>query len=164
MKKLFLILLAFSLTACQAQVPTASQKNSNVNASSYDETLAIELGADEYGMRQYVMVILETGPNDASITDPDTRAEIFKGHFENISALADSGQLVLAGPFIDPDKIKRGLYIFDVKTVKEAEALVLKDPAVEAGIFKPEFTPYYGSAALKTVNDIHKTISKESPG
>ncbi len=164
MKKPVLTLLALGMTACQAQPPGKTAPDSAVIQSTYNETLALKLGADEYGMRQYVMVILKTGPNDASITDPERRAKIFKGHFDNISALAETGELVLAGPFSDPDKIKRGLYIFDVKTVEAAKALVLRDPAVEAGIFTPEFTAYYGSAALRTINEVHQTISKESQG
>ena len=164
MKYLVLTCLALAMTACQAQQRADGSQDVKAIQSVYDEKLALELGADDYGMRQYVMVVLMTGPNDALITDPDKRAKIFKGHFDNITALAESGELVLAGPFIDPENIKRGLYIFDVKTVDEAKTLVLKDPAVEAGIFTPEFTPYYGSAALKMVNEVHQTLAKESPG
>lgn len=160
MRTIILTALTTCLVACTApatEEPAAPE-------TGYDAALAEELGADDYGMRSYVMVILKTGPNDATLTDPEKRGDIFKGHFANMRELGESGDLVLAGPFGDPDKIKRGLYIFDVKTVAEAEALVLKDPAVEAGIFTAEFTPYYGSAALKTVNEVHQTIAKQSPG
>ena len=133
-------------------------------ASTYDAALAQELGADDYGMRSYVMVILRTGPNDKTLTDEAQRAEIFKGHFLNMKTLAEDKNLVLAGPFGDPEGIRRGLYIFNVKTVEEAQKLVLSDPAVAAGIFTPEFTPYYGSAALMQVNSVHKRIAKNNPG
>ena len=159
MRTVILTALTIALVACT----TPATEEPAATETAYDAALAETLGADDYGMRPYVMVILKTGPNDATLTDPETRSEIFKGHFANITALAESGELVLAGPFSDPDKIKRGLYIFDVKTVEEAEQLVLKDPAVEAGIFTAEFTPYYGSAALKTVNDVHQRIAKVSP-
>lgn len=130
----------------------------------YNAALAKELGADEYGMRSYVMVILKTGPNDKTLTDETERAEIFKGHFSNMRSLTEDKKLILAGPFTDPEGIMRGLYIFNVKTVEEAQKLVMTDPAVKAGIFTPEFTPYYGSTALMQVNSVHKIIAKNNPG
>ncbi len=149
-------LSVFFLAACTA----ATETKPEAPISAYDSILAQELGADEYGMRSYVHVVLMTGPEDANITDEAQRAEIFKGHFANMGRLAKDGKLALAGPFGDPEKIKRGLYIFNVKTVEEAQALVKTDPAVVAGIFTAEFTPYYGSAALMKINDIHTTIQK----
>ena len=167
MKTYILGLSALILTACGAQTETEVSNVSKPAVSSenlYDAALAQKLGADDYGMRSYVMVILKTGPNDKTIIDEDKRAEIFKGHFANMRSLAADKHLVLAGPFGDPENIRRGLYIFNVKTVEEAKKLVLTDPAVEAGIFTPEFTPYYGSAALMQVNDVHKRIAKDNPG
>ncbi len=123
----------------------------------YDAALAQELGADEYGMRSYVMTVLKTGP--AEISDPEERNRIFRGHFANMKTLAEEKKLVLAGPFVG-DEEKRGLYIFNVQTIEEAEELVKTDPAVEAGIFVPEFTKYYGSAALMGLNEAHLRIQK----
>ena len=167
MKSYIFGLSALIVTACGADSSTEVSKVSKPVVSSedsYDAALAQKLGADDYGMRSYVMVILKTGPNDKTITDEDKRAEIFKGHFANMRTLAENKQLVLAGPFGDPENIRRGLYIFNVKTVEEAQKLVMTDPAVEAGIFTPEFTPYYGSAALMQVNAVHKRIAKTNPG
>lgn len=167
MKTYLLGLSVLLVAACGAETATDVSEVSKTTVSAetlYDAALAQELGADDYGMRSYVMVILNTGPNDKTITDEATRAEIFKGHFSNMRTLAGDKHLVLAGPFGDPDGIRRGLYIFNVKTVEEAQKLVMTDPAVEAGIFTPEFTPYYGSAALMQVNDVHKRIAKVNPG
>ncbi len=155
MKRVCLISLAALLLMSCEKGPAPEVKTDGYNAA-----LAEELGADEYGMRSYVHVVLMTGPEDANITDKMERAEIFKGHFANMGRLAKDGKLVLAGPFSDPEKVKRGLYIFNVKTVEEAQALVMTDPAVVAGIFTAEFTPYYGSAAMMKINDIHTTIQK----
>jgi len=129
--------------------------------SKFNAALAEQLGADDYGMRSYVMVILNTGPNDARITDKEKRAELFKGHFSNMSRLAEEGKLVLAGPFVE-GKPKRGLLIFNVKAIEDAEALIKTDPAVEAGIFVYDMTKFYGSAALMQVGKIHKTIQKNT--
>ncbi|MCA1734357.1 MAG: YciI family protein, partial [Acidobacteria bacterium] len=62
--------------------------------------------------------------------------------------MAEEGKLSLAGPFGKNDKSYRGLYVFNVATVDEAEKLVVLDPAVKAGIFVAELTPWYGSAAV----------------
>jgi uncharacterized protein YciI len=132
------------------------------DASEYDADLAKKLGADEMGMKHYVLVILKTGPNDGTVKGKE-REEIFAGHFANIQRLADEGKLAIAGPFGKNDKSFRGLYIFNVATVEEAQKLTEMDPAVKAGIFVVDMTPWYGSAALMATNEIHKKIAKTKP-
>jgi uncharacterized protein len=126
---------------------------------AYDPELAKKLGADERGMRMYVLCILKTGPKDAEVTG-DARKEIFAGHFANIGKLAEEGKLAVAGPFGKNDKAYRGLYIFNVTTIEEAEKLVMLDPAVKAGVFVPDLTLWYGSAGMMVVNDTHRRIEK----
>lgn len=130
-----------------------------VAAAAYDPALAKRVGADERGMKTYVLCILKTGPKDAEIKGKE-RDEIFAGHFANIERLADEGKLVAAGPFGKNDKSYRGLYIFNVPTVEEAAQLVALDPAVKAGVFVPDLTPWYGSAAMMVVTETHKRIVK----
>lgn len=127
--------------------------------AAFDPELAKKLGADERGMRMFVLCILKTGPKDADIKG-DERKAIFKGHFENIRRLATEGKLAVAGPFGKNDKNYRGLYIFNVSTVEEAQKLVELDPAVKAGVFVPDLTLWYGSAAMLAVNDTHRKIEK----
>ena len=127
--------------------------------SNYDAELAKKLGADERGMKMYVMCILKTGPKDAEIKGKE-RQDIFAGHFANINKLADEGKLAVAGPFGMNDRTFRGLYIFNVPTVEEAEKLVVLDPAVKAGVFVSEMTLWYGSAALMATTEIHKKLEK----
>jgi len=57
----------------------------------------------------------------------------------------------------------RGLFILNVATVAEAQELANSDPAIGAGIFTVELTPWYGSAALMATPDIHKKIAKAQP-
>lgn len=128
-------------------------------AAKYDAELAKQLGADRYGMRHYVLAILKTGPNDASI-EGEEREEIFKGHFANIQRLAAEGRLVLAGPFGENEQAFRGLFLLAVPTIEEGRALTRTDPAVKAGVFVVEYLPWYGSAALMQVNDIHARIAE----
>jgi len=128
-------------------------------APIYDARLSAQLGADERGMKMYVLCILKTGPNDAKITGRE-RDEIFAGHFANIGRLADAGKLAVAGPFEQNEKAWRGLYIFNVATIAEAEKLVVLDPGVKSGIFVPDLTLWYGSAAMMTVSETHKRLQR----
>ena len=124
----------------------------------YDEALAKRLGGDEMGMKQYVMCFLKTGP--LKVDDAAKRAELMKGHFGMINRLAEEGKLVLAGPFTGGGDF-RGIYIFDVKTIEEAQKLTETDPSIKEGYFKVEFFKWYGSAALMDVNNTHKKIAKK---
>ena len=151
MKRIRLLLLFIAIVS--AGVVTAADEH------AFDPELAKRLGADERGMKMYVLCILKTGPRDAEIKG-DERKKIFAGHFENIGRLADEGKLAVAGPFGKNDKSYRGLYIFNVPTVEEAEKLVVLDPAVKAGVFVPDLTPWYGSAAMMIINETHKKIAK----
>ena len=54
----------------------------------------------------------------------------------------------------------RGIYIFNVESIEEAQKLTNSDPAIQAGILVMELKEWYGTAALMAVNDIHETISK----
>jgi len=128
-------------------------------ASKYDAELAKKLDADEMGMKYYVLVILKTGPNDQNVQGKE-REEIFAGHMANIGRLADEVKLAIAGPFGKNDKGFRGLFIFNVATVEEAQKLTESDPAVKAGIFVADMIPWYGSAALMATNETHKKITK----
>lgn len=68
--------------------------------------------------------------------------------------------LLAAGRFGKNDKNYRGLYIFNVSTVEDAEKLVELDPAVKSGVFVPDLTPWYGSAAMLTVTETHQRLQK----
>jgi uncharacterized protein YciI len=126
-------------------------------APAYDAQLASKLGGDENGMRQYVMVILKTGPTPRA-KGPE-RDEMFKGHFANIQRLAAAGRLVLAGPFDGVDGW-RGMFVFAVKDIDEAKELTATDPVIASGEMVAEFHKYYGSAALMQVNETHNRIVK----
>ncbi len=136
---------------------TNAQNTEKPSEARYDADLAKQLGADEYGMRSYVFCILNTGK--AKIDDPEKSNEIFRGHFANMARLANDGKLVLAGPFMEGAP-KRGMYVFNVTTIEEAEALVKTDPAVQAGVFEYELTKLYCSAALMKINELHGKIRK----
>lgn len=133
--------------------------NSNAQDSvKYNENLAKSLKSDDYGMKKYVFCILKTGTYTTATKEE--QAKYFEGHMANINKLANEGKLALAGPFMKNDKNYRGIFIFNVETIEEAQNLVNSDPAVQAKIFEAELTLWYGSAAIQEVTKIHKTIEK----
>jgi len=159
MKSTFLGFSLFVLTGLLA-MPASAQKTVAPVNPNYDEALAKRLGADERGMREYVMCFLKTG--SLKVDDAAKRAELMKGHFGMINRLANEGKLILAGPFSNGGDF-RGIYVFDVKTIEEAQKLTETDPSIKEGYFKVEFIKWYGSAALMDVNNIHKKIAKTNP-
>lgn len=129
--------------------------------SMYDSTLAKHYGADDYGMKSYVMVILKTGVAD--ISDKKKLDSLFRGHLDNISRLADAGKLVVAGPFHKNHRGYRGVFILNVPNFDAAKELLATDPAIQANVFDTELFMWYGSAALPAYLETHKKITKENP-
>jgi uncharacterized protein YciI len=154
MTKLLLLAMLTAMLAF-AQVAPADEPS----PPEYDEALARSLGADEYGMRSYVLVILKTGPN--RIPDGPERDEMFRGHFANMQRLSQEGKLALAGPLDGVDGW-RGLFVIAVPEIEEAKELVATDPVIIKGEMVAEYHKYYGSAALMTVPDTHKRVQKKS--
>jgi uncharacterized protein YciI len=126
--------------------------------AQYNKALADSLGADEYGMKKYVLAILKSGEN--KVTDKKISDSLFRGHMDNIIRLSKEGKLIVAGPLGKNDKNYRGIFIFNVATVDEAKALVASDPAVKANVFEVEMYPWYGSAALPVYLKTHEQIEK----
>jgi uncharacterized protein YciI len=126
-------------------------------ASAHDAALAQSVGADERGMRSYVLVILKTGPT--RVPAGPGRDEMFKGHFANIERLSAEGKLVLAGPLDGVDGW-RGLFVLAVTDIEEARRHVSTDPVIVQGEMVAEYHQYYGSAALMLVRDLHARLQK----
>ncbi len=152
----FCVLTCFS--ACTSGPKTAASVPPPAT-NGYDAALAQKLGADEYGMKQYVMAFLKSGPNRNQ--DAATAQALQKAHLENIGRLAEAGKLVVAGPFMDKGEV-RGIYIFNVTSIEEAQKLTETDPAIKAGRLVMELHPWYGSAALMQVNETHKKLEKKN--
>jgi uncharacterized protein YciI len=128
---------------------------------NYDAELAKKLNADEYGMKNYVLVILKTGENKT--TDKEELNKLFRGHMENMQRLVKEGKLIVAGPFGENNLTWRGLFILDVKTVEEAREITQTDPAIKAKLFDVDLVPWYGSAALPEYLPASDKIWKVNP-
>ncbi|MGB0390106.1 MAG: YciI family protein [Salibacteraceae bacterium] len=128
----------------------------NEYETSFDSCLASKYGADKYGMKPYVLAFLKKGPNRE--LDSNQTQELFLLHMKNIERMAENGDLVLAGPFMGEEDLK-GIYIFNVKSIAEAEELTNSDPAIQSGYLDMELMQWYGSAGLMGLNDLHKKVS-----
>lgn len=131
--------------------------NAQSTRKNYDSVLAKKLKADDYGMKNYVFVLLKSGSNTS--TDKALKDSVFAGHMKNIGRLAQNGTLVLAGPFGKNDTY-RGLFILNVANLDEAKKLLATDPAIKNKFLEPELYPWYGSAALQEIPEIHNKIQK----
>ena len=152
-----LILLITMLSLIILTEETVAQ-TSNPN---YDSELAAKLGADDYGMKNYILVILKSGSNQSA--NKEAKSKAFSGHMENINRLVDDGKLIVAGPFGENSNDYRGLFILNVKTLEEANSLLETDPAISAKYLKAESFIWYGSAALSTYLDASDKIWKINP-
>ncbi|WP_339757630.1 YciI family protein [Algoriphagus aquimarinus] len=148
MKKLLILLVI----TCSATSYTLAQK------ISYDEALAKEVGADDYGMRKYVIAFLYRGDKVDQYSEQE-RSDIQAGHMANINRLAGEGEMVMAGPFFGNEEL-RGLFFFAVESLEEAQKLTESDPAIKAGILKMDLKEWYGSAALMLMSDMHTKVAK----
>lgn len=152
------MLILFAV-ACLPPSYALAQTQSAPPEPAFDAELAQSVGADDFGMRKYVLVVLKTGPTP--MPAGKQRDEMFKGHFANIKRLAAEGKLALAGPLDGVDGW-RGLFILAVSDIEEAKRLAATDPVVSSGEMVAEYHAYYGSAALMLVNDAHKRVAKKS--
>lgn len=154
---IYIVIVAIAF-ACN-QLDTETYKNSVSEPVSYDSVLAQQYGADEYGMKQYVMAFLKRGPNRSK--DSLEAAQLQKAHLKNIIRLSKEGKLLIAGPFVDDGEI-RGIYLFNVQSIEEAQKLTETYPAIQKGTLIMELHPWYGSASLLAIPEIHKKLEKQS--
>lgn len=124
----------------------------------YDSTLAKKFGADDYGMKNYVLAILKTGSN--TTTDKAFIDSCFSGHMNNIVRLVNEEKLIVAGLLGKNDNSYRGIFIFNVSTIDEARKLVETDPAINSKLLEADLYNWYGSAALPVYLETSGKIGK----
>lgn len=91
-------------------------------------------------MTTYYFCLLTRGPNSGTGTREE-RQQAQAAHMANIQRLADSGKLLVAGPFMDGGD-RRGIFIFKCASLEEAQALVASDPLIKDGRLKAEIHPW----------------------
>ena len=85
---------------------------------------------------------LKKGPNrkDGDDSVPEIQ-ELQKAHIANINRLAGLKKLVVAGPFGD-DGVLRGIFVFRVASLEEAQQLCATDPMLKIGRLVIELHPW----------------------
>jgi uncharacterized protein YciI len=100
-------------------------------------------------MITYYLVMLRRGPNWTANITPEIE-ELQRQHLAHINQMAETGELVLAGPFLkqtDSNALS-GLFIFKVESLAAAKELTESDPAVKAGRLVYEIYPWLGPSTL----------------
>lgn len=168
LRRLALVGLAASAaTLCAAQDPQPAAAPAPPPSAAapapealpgHDAALAAKFGADDFGMRRFVLVILKNGPTP--LPPGPERDAMYRGHFANMKRLSDAGQLVLAGP-LDGAEGRRGIFVFAVADVEQAKALAATDPVLVRGEMVAEYHRFYGSAALVGIREVHERVAKK---
>lgn len=99
-------------------------------------------GDTTYTMKRYVFMLLESGTTKSK--DSTEAAHFQEMHLTHLNKLAESGKLIVAGPFEGGGK-HRGLLIFDVETVEEALKLEGEDPTVKTDRLKMNAFYWWGA-------------------
>lgn len=154
-------LLMVPLAGANPGEPPARTTEAVGGATGFDPALAKRLGADERGMRAYVLVILKTGPTP--VKDAERRKAMFAGHFANMDRLVKEGRLVMAGPFSSDPAGWRGLFLLAVDDLDEARRLTETDPVIVNGEMVAEYHRWYGSAGAMMLPELHERVAPKSP-
>lgn len=101
-------------------------------------------------MTTYYMAFLYRGANTSM--PPAEADKVQAAHMAHIKKMADSGKLILAGPFLDKGDL-RGIFVFKVDSMEEAKAMSDNDPAVKAGRLKVEIRPWYSAKGIQVVKE-----------
>jgi uncharacterized protein YciI len=128
---------------------------------NYDKALADSLGADDYGMKSYTLVLLKTGGGNSE--DRIEVDSLFRGHLDNIRRLAEAGEIIVAGPLGENSNDYRGIFIFDEPDKSKVAELLQTDPAIKADLLAYNIYSWYGSAALPVYLETHSKIEKIRP-
>lgn len=140
-----MLLLPF-LAACQVPPKTVKAESKSADEAEVEMT-----------MQQYWFGMIYRGPNYFDEVSAEDSQALQAAHLARIKELAASGEMALAGPFQDEREMEDpfiGLFLYDVKTREEAEALAASDPAVASGRLRVEIIPWYGVSGLTYPGDI----------
>jgi uncharacterized protein YciI len=93
-------------------------------------------------LNQVYLGFLKKGPNrkEGDGETPQVQ-ELQKAHLANINRLAGLKKIVAAGPFGDDGNL-RGIFVFRVASLQEAQALAATDPMIKIGRLAIELHPW----------------------
>jgi uncharacterized protein YciI len=82
---------------------------------------------------------LNSGPNRGQ--DAATAQQLQKDHLAYMQGQSEQGKLVLAGPFVEGG-VRRGIVVYRVATMEEAQSRASGDPMIKAGRLAVELHPW----------------------
>lgn len=91
-------------------------------------------------MNTLYFAFLKKGPNRTEKETPEMQ-ELQKAHMANINRLAETKKLIAAGPFGDDGDL-RGIFVFRVSSLQEAQDLCATDPMIKVGRLAVELHPW----------------------
>jgi len=103
-------------------------------------------GDTTYVMKRYVFMLLNEGPKRDQ--DSATIAKIQEGHMKHLGEMAQTGKMVIAGPF-DKGGKHRGILIFDVDSISQAIRMESTDPAILSGRLEMEAIYWWAAKGSK---------------
>ncbi len=92
------------------------------------------------GMKQYFFGFLVKGEGWAQTPPKEELDRLMQQHLAYIRSQAEAGKYVLAGPFLDNDRI-RGIVIINAASAEEARSIASGDPMVKSGRMAVEIHP-----------------------
>ena len=93
-------------------------------------------------LEQVYFGFLKKGPNRREGDDKNPEIqELQKAHIANINRLAGLKKLIVAGPFGDDGEL-RGIFVFRVASLKEAQDLSATDPMIKIDRLRIELHPW----------------------
>ncbi|MFE8597151.1 YciI family protein [Archangium violaceum] len=106
--------------------------------------------APKVDFEKHYLVILRRGPSWTPEVTPEVE-RIQAEHLAHLGRMAESGKLVIAGPFAEQqDPTFRGMCLYKTETLEEARKLAEEDPAVKAGRLKVEIMAWYTEKGYMT--------------
>lgn len=158
MQRYFILSLGLILVLTNAVFSQVVDDKQKVAANPrYDSELAKKTGANEMGMRSFILVLLKS--SGKPVPAGKERDEMFAGHFANMKKNAAEGKLVLAGPLDGVDGM-RGLFVFAVENIDDAKKLTETDPVISKGEMVAHYHKFYGNAGIMLLNEMYEKITK----
>jgi uncharacterized protein YciI len=100
-------------------------------------------------MSQFIVGLLYKGSSWTAVQTDEGR-KLQAAHRANIDRLVAAGSMALAGPFDGAGDL-RGLFVFNVTSIAEAQRLIETDPAIAAQQLRVDLYSWYGPAAIANV-------------
>ena len=136
------VLALQALTACLAPSP--------------GEAVGPDLGA-------FTLVLVSEGEGIGG-SDRFGARRVFERHRAFLEQEAEAGRLLVSGPFVQARSAQRGLLVFDLEDPDDVAQVLAGDPAVSAGLLRPEFYPLVTLGSLRDLPGMEQQRVRASGG